>query len=86
MGHAARVDVAFIDGTFYADGEIAGRSMATIPHPFISETIARLSSAPAELRVKVVFTHLNHTNPASTPGSSADRAIRAAGMRVAVDL
>src|SRR5204862_6616784 len=56
----ASVDVAFIDGTFYADGEIAGRSMAEIPHPFISETIARLSSASPELRAKVVLTHPNH--------------------------
>ncbi len=79
----ASVDVAFIDGTFYADGEIPGRSMSEIPHPFISETIARLENAPAALRAKVVFTHLNHTNPASVPGSPAERTIRAAGMRVA---
>ncbi len=81
----ARVDVAFIDGTFFAEGEIAGRSMKDIPHPFISETIARLSSASAQLRAKVVFTHLNHTNPASQPGDAADRAIHAAGMRAAVE-
>ncbi len=81
----ARVDVAFIDGTFFADGEIAGRSMKDIPHPFISETIARLSSASPQLRAKVVFTHLNHTNPASQPGKAADRAIHAAGMRVAIE-
>ncbi len=81
----ARVDVAFIDGTFFADGEIAGRSMKDIPHPCIAETIARLSSASPQLRAKVVFTHLNHTNPASQPGAASDRAIHAAGMRVAIE-
>lgn len=81
----ARVDLALVDGTFYADGEIPGRAMAEIPHPFISETLARLSSAPLELRHKVVFTHLNHTNPACDEGGAAQRAIQAAGMRVARD-
>ena len=81
----ARVDVAFVDGTFFADGEIAGRSMKDIPHPFINETIARLSSASPKLRAKVVFTHLNHTNPATQPDDTADRAIQTAGMRVAVE-
>ncbi len=79
----AEVDVALVDGTFYADGEIPGRAMAEIPHPFISETLARLASAPLELRRKVVFTHLNHTNPACDLDGAAQRAIRAAGMRVA---
>ena len=79
----AGVDLAFVDGTFHADGEVPGRSMAEIPHPFVRETIARLASAPAELRAKVVFTHLNHTHPAALPGSAAEREIRAAGMRVA---
>ncbi|MBM3992288.1 MAG: pyrroloquinoline quinone biosynthesis protein PqqB [Planctomycetes bacterium] len=81
----ASVDLALVDGTFFADGEVPGRSMAEIPHPFISETLARLSAAPLELRRKVVFTHLNHTNPAADPRSDAARAIRASGMRVARD-
>jgi pyrroloquinoline quinone biosynthesis protein B len=79
----ARVDVALLDGTFFADGELPGRSMAEIPHPFIVETLERLREAPAALRAKVVFTHLNHTNPACDSGSEARARIEAAGMRVA---
>lgn len=79
----ASVDVALVDGTFYADGELPGRAMSEIPHPFIAETLARLASAPPDVRTKVVFTHLNHTNPACDPRSAAARAIAAAGMRVA---
>ena len=79
----ANVDVALIDGTFFADGELPNRPMAEIPHPFIVETLARLREAPAGLRAKVVFTHLNHTNPACDAWSEARARIEAAGMRVA---
>jgi len=81
----ARVDVALLDGTFFADGELPGRSMAEIPHPFVVETLERLRGAPPEVRAKVVFTHLNHTNPACDAGSEARSLIEAAGMRVATD-
>lgn len=81
----AEVDVALIDGTFYADGEIPGRAMAAIPHPFIVETMRRLAPLPAAARAKVVFTHLNHTNPAVDPTSAAAIAIRAHGFRIAYE-
>jgi pyrroloquinoline quinone biosynthesis protein B len=78
----AASDVALLDGTFFADGEIPGRSMKDIPHPFIAESLARFAPLPAAERAKIHFTHLNHTNPAATPGSAARRAIEAQGMRV----
>jgi pyrroloquinoline quinone biosynthesis protein B len=81
----ADVDLALLDGTFFGDGEVPGRAMAEIPHPFIAETLARLSGLTPELRRKVVFTHLNHTNPACDPRSDATRTIEAAGMRAARD-
>ena len=79
----AGVDVAYLDGTFYADGELPGRDMSKIPHPFIAETMRRLKNQPAAVRAKVCFIHLNHTNPAHDPPSAAAKAIRAAGFRVA---
>ena len=78
------VDVAYLDGTFYADGEIPGRAMADIPHPFVSETLRLLRARP-DLLAKVRFLHLNHTNPAAHPGSGAAASIRAAGAAVARD-
>ncbi|MDZ7363793.1 MAG: MBL fold metallo-hydrolase [candidate division KSB1 bacterium] len=79
----AGVEVAYLDGTFYADGEIPGRNMAEIPHPFIVETMARLASLPAAEKGKVRFIHLNHTNPALQKQSAAAQAIEKAGFRVA---
>ena len=77
------VDIAYIDGTFFANGEIPGRDRSGFPHPFISHTIERLANLPASERAKVRFIHLNHTNPALHETSAARAAIHAAGMRVA---
>lgn len=79
------VDVALLDGTFYAEGEIPGRSMSQIPHPLIEDTIRRFKELPANQRRKIVFTHLNHTNPAVDPNSSATARIMSAGMAVAME-
>lgn len=57
------VDFAFIDGTFMSESELPGRNMKDIPHPFIVESIKLFSDQPAEMRQKVYFIHLNHTNP-----------------------
>lgn len=56
------VDYALLDGTFYADGEIA-RPMNEVPHPFVTETMELLRDLPETERNKVHFIHLNHTNP-----------------------
>lgn len=79
----AGVDVAYLDGTFFADGEVPGRSMAEIPHPFVRETIARLARLPPAERAKVRFVHLNRTNPLIRGDAAALAEVAAAGMRVA---
>ena len=57
----ARVDVAYVDGTFYDAGELPGRNLSEIPHPLMTETSARLASSP--LRSRIRFIHLNQSNP-----------------------
>lgn len=59
----AKVDYAFLDGTFYRNGEIWGRDMSQIPHPFISESMQRFATLEKSQQDKVYFIHLNHTNP-----------------------
>ncbi len=51
-----------LDGTFYADGEIA-RPMSEVPHPFVSETMELLKNLSPKDRSKVYFIHFNHSNP-----------------------
>lgn len=81
----ARVDVAYLDGTFFADGEVPGRAMAEIPHPFIEESLRRFARLPATERRKIRFVHINRTNPAMSPDSPAAGAIRDAGMGIAAE-
>ncbi len=79
----AGVDVALIDGTFYDTDELPGRDPSAFPHPTIRHTLELLAPLPASERAKVLFTHLNHSNPAADPDSAAAAAVRAAGCGVA---
>jgi pyrroloquinoline quinone biosynthesis protein B len=81
----ATVDRAYVDGTFFADGEIPGRSMADIPHPFVVESLSRFAALPDSERNKIHFTHLNHTNPLLQPDSPAGQRVTEAGMHVAIE-
>lgn len=81
----AGVDVALVDGTFYGPAELPGRDMSQVPHPFIVETLARIAPLPETERAKVVFTHLNHSNPATDPRSDAAASVRAAGASILDD-
>ncbi len=80
------VDIAYLDATFYAHGEISGRDMSGFPHPFISHTMERLSPLPKSEKKKVRFIHLNHTNPVLLEGSPERRDVEDAGFRVANEL
>ena len=80
------VDVAYIDGSFFANGEIPGRDMTGFPHPFISHTMERLAGLSESQKSKIRFIHLNHTNPALLPDSETTRTIVAAGFRIAAPM
>jgi pyrroloquinoline quinone biosynthesis protein B len=54
--------LAFLDGTFFSEDEIPGRSLREIPHPLVSETVARFGGRAPALPARVFFVHLNHTN------------------------
>lgn len=69
MEAIAKVDYAFIDGTFFDAAEInnpqdpVGRDMSTIPHPFIMESMNKFKDLPTTEKNKIYFIHFNHTNP-----------------------
>lgn len=77
-----RVDYALLDATFYANGEIPGRDMSEIPHPFVEESMVLLSGLSAEDKAKVHFIHFNHTNPLLFQDSEETKAVKAAGFIV----
>ncbi|GJM13165.1 MAG: hypothetical protein DHS20C12_15680 [Pseudohongiella sp.] len=77
------VDYALLDAAFYADGELPGRDMSQIPHPFVSETIATLEGLTREERGRVWFIHMNHTNPLLNSQSEESQSVRAQGFNIA---
>ncbi len=79
----AENDLAFIDATFYDDGELPGRDMRGFPHPLVSHSMQRLAGLAAQHKAKVHFIHLNHTNPLHVPGSVAAQTVKDKGFRVA---
>lgn len=63
VNEVKRVDYAFIDATFFSDGEIP-RPMSEVPHPFIEETVAFFEKANFASKSKIIFIHFNHSNRA----------------------
>ena len=81
-----QVDVAFLDGTFFANGEIPGRDMSGFPHPFIKHSMQRFGKLEKAQRKKIWFIHLNHTNLALWKNSQQWKQIEANGFNLAQEL
>ena len=79
------VDHALLDATFFGPDELPGRDLSEIPHPFIVESIAHFRDLAPEVRDRVQFLHLNHSNPAATPSSAAAATVRAAGHHICAE-
>ena len=77
------VDYAFLDGSFYQNGEIPGRDMSEIPHPFLVESMAVLDGLGAKDKAKVHFIHFNHTNPVLQKESEARIEVKKRGFHIA---
>lgn len=78
-----KVDYAFIDATFFKDGEVL-RPMKDIPHPFIIETTKLFENESVETKSKIYFIHLNHTNPALKETDKLKDSIQNLGFNFAI--
>jgi pyrroloquinoline quinone biosynthesis protein B len=79
------VDYALIDASFYADGELPGRDMSKIPHPFVVESMKALENLSAGQREKVWFIHMNHTNPLLNMESKESKLVKSRGFNIATE-
>lgn len=70
-------DIAIIDGTFWNEEEID--RYHEVPHPVMKETMHKTEDWDTE----IVFTHLNHTNPALRPHTQERQEIKERGFQVA---
>jgi pyrroloquinoline quinone biosynthesis protein B len=76
-------DLLFLDGTFFMNGEIVGKDMSEIPHPFISESMKLFKDLSDNDKSKIHFIHLNHTNSALISSSESRKEIEKKGFHVA---
>ncbi len=85
----AQADLALLDGSFYADDEMraaglmdkSARDLGHLPVGDSDGTLDRLQG----VRTRVIFTHLNNSNPMLDPTSEAARRVRERGFEIAQD-
>lgn len=77
-----KVDYAFLDATFYENGELA-RDMSEIPHPFVEESMELFSKLSKNDKQKIHFIHFNHTNPLLQEGHNAQKEVLKKGFNLA---
>ena len=77
-----KVDYAFLDGTFYKNGEL-NRDMSEIPHPLVKESMNLFSRLSLVDKQKIHFIHMNHTNPLLIEGSQAQKEVKKKGFNIA---
>lgn len=76
-------DIVLIDASFYQDGELEGRDMSLIPHPFTKESMELFNELSKTDKAKVYFIHANHTNPILDINSPEYEEVNQAGFNVA---
>lgn len=79
----AKVDLAFLDATFFSGAEINTRDISQIPHPFISESMELFNKLSDAEKDKVYFIHFNHTNPVLDVTSNAYGQVINQGFHIA---
>jgi len=76
-------DIAILDATFFDNNELPGRDMSAIPHPRVPDSMALLTPICQTTKLRVVFTHLNHTNPLWDKSSWQSQQVEENGFEVA---
>ena len=74
------VDVALIDGTFWEPFSRSG-----VPHPPVTESLNLFGKIARSGRARILFTHLNHSNPLVDPDSPQAQLVRESGFEIARD-
>ena len=73
-----KADIALIDGTFFSKDELPRYD--EVPHPTIRETM----KAVGDVKGRVIFTHINHTNGVNQDGEEK-REVEGRGFAIGYD-
>ena len=79
----SKVDMAFVDATFFDGVELNNRDISQIPHPFTIESMALFKGLTKEEKSKIHFIHFNHTNPILNPQSPQSKEVISKGFKIA---
>ena len=77
------VDYAFLDATFFNDGEL-NRDMSEIPHPFVTESMNLFERLDLNHKKKIYFIHFNHTNPLLIDESDEQKEVLESGFNISI--
>lgn len=77
------VDIALLDGAFWSLDELPGRAIEDVPHPPITHSMDVFQQVVDARATRVVFTHLNNSNPALDDGGPEQAEILRRGFEVA---
>ena len=80
-----QVDYALLDAAFYDHGELPGRDMSKIRHPFVAESMSLFKDLSDEEKARVIFIHMNHSNPVMREGTEQRAQVEANGFRIAYE-
>ena len=73
--------IVLLDGTFWSKDELRGRSQKNVPHPTVEETL-KLIGKRREGDPRIIFIHLNHTNPLHYKNSEEYQRVEQMGWEV----
>ena len=74
-------DIVLLDGTFWTLDELKGRVQAEVPHPPVVDTLEILGKKQTG-DPRIIFIHLNHTNPLHYPDSKEYQKVQFMGWEV----
>jgi len=72
-------DISMLDGSFWSPEELVDRVFDEIPHPTIMESRERLRG----YENRIIFTHMNHTNPVLDRNGLLRAELEKQGFRIA---
>jgi len=87
-GELEQCDVAFLDGTFWTDGELAelgGRSAALMAHLPLGGPDGSLAALPRGQKPRRIFVHINNSNPMLREDSPERAELVRSGAEVGTD-
>ncbi len=78
------VDSFLVDATFYSGDELPGRDLTKIGHPLVRDSLELFGEDVRDGKLRVIFLHLNQSNPLIDPDSAEAGEVRAAGFEIAL--